>query len=328
MTRRGRSCNIPVRGFSLTEVMIALSLGMVVLLAALQIYGSSQKGSRTLVAQALLSSEGRAVAALLNNELSKIPNWGCWSDDNDATTTSDGLVIHALFNGAVLSPLLGAADVSGMSDSLIINGASLEAQTVLASDTDFTAGYDIEVSSLTALDLEGEAIGASDVIAIHNCIRSDVVTVASVDETTSSITVDCGGCSFRDYSAGATVSRVERIKLFVHDDNLCMVRDLSASDCSANDVLLGNVVNLQALYGIDSDSDADVDRYALGKHLTTNDWKKIQTVDIQLLIRSSETAVFDSPQTYLYQGDSVVAGDKRAYKSVSVTANLRNYKLY
>jgi len=180
----------------------------------------------------------------------------------------------------------------------------------------------------TALDLEGEAIGASDVIAIHNCIRSDVVTVASVDETTSSITVDCGGCSFRDYSAGATVSRVERIKLFVHDDNLCMVRDLSASDCSANDVLLGNVVNLQALYGIDSDSDADVDRYALGKHLTTNDWKKIQTVDIQLLIRSSETAVFDSPQTYLYQGDSVVAGDKRAYKSVSVTANLRNYKVY
>ena len=320
--------NRAVMGFSLTEVMIALSIGIVVLLVALQIYESSQKGSKTLAAQTLLASQARSAAALLNNQLSKTPNWGCWSEDNDSTTLSDGLIIHTRVDGAPLSPLLGSSDVPGTPDSLIFNGASTEAETLLAVDSDFASDSEIIVESLSALELDGESLGAGDIITIHNCVRSDVVGVASVDANTRAIEVDCDGCLPRDYAAGATVSRVERLKIFIHDNNLCLARNLLQAECGPAEVLLGDVVDLQARYGLDSDLDSDVDRYALGKHLAIDEWKKIQTVELRLLLRSAEEKVFDAPQTYFYLGGSVLANDRRSYKPVSVTANLRNYKPY
>lgn len=315
-------------GFNLTEVMISLALGVVVLTAALQMYESSQRGSRVLVASALLADQARSVANILSNELAKTPNWGCWSDDGNATTDNDGVMVRPIFNGVNLPPIFGLSDVNGQADSFVIFGASTSAASSLSAATDFANSNEINLVSVADLALDGAGLAVGNYVVISNCIGSDVVEVSAVDIDQNTVELTCAGCALREYDSGAVVSRVEEVKIFLDNDALCFSRDASDTDCSSDEELLSDVVDMQVSYGLDSNSDSRVDRYALAKHLTSADWKKIQSIEINLLLRSRQRNVFSANQTYIFYGDSVTAPDKALYKEVSITANLRNYKPY
>ena len=315
------------RGFTLPEILIALTLGIFLLAAALQVYEISKKGSRSTVASAFMIDGGRATAALLSKTLKRTPDWGCWSTDNDATTLTDGVDVHVTVGLEELRPLKAPADVDGEPDSLVINYMSQSSST-LAADANIEADPVLTVDDISAIQVHGTALRAGDIVVVHDCVASDVLVVSDVNADTNEITVSCTNCGARNFSVGAQVAAIESFKFYIGDYNLCMSKNYNDQNCSASEELMTDVVDMQIHYGLDEDGDRQVERYALAKHMDSEDWSRTQTLQISLLLRSAEDRVTDTKQAFFFDGVARTAPDNRLYREQTVFVNLRNYRPY
>jgi len=82
------------------------------------------------------------------------------------------------------------------------------------------------------------------------------------------------------------------------------------------------VFNMQVSYGMDNNSDREVDNYATAGTITN--WSRVMSIRIELLLYSTENNLVSSPQQLFYNGSTISAPDNHWYMVSIINVVLRN----
>ena len=282
----------PGRGFTLTELLVGVAIGLIGIIAMFHVLSTWDKTKRTTAAGSDAQIAGAVGYFLLERDL-KQAGMGFGA----AKSTVMGCNISAIVNATAtttaraaftfpLVPVRISQGASGAPDSLqVLYGNSsfftaeqaFKASTSISKKTDSRNGFKV-----------GDAVIVSDGAA--NCALIEV----SGDTNTDLLTLDHAAGSLRFNAAAGTGATFSSGLLF----NLGKTPQLNTWQVAngtlvVTDGLYRNtaipvadgVVNLQAQYGIDSDGDFKVDTW---QDADPVDWTRLLAVRVAILTRSHQ----------------------------------------
>jgi len=339
-------------GFSLVELMIAMTISLVLLGGVGQIYSSSKQTYRAQEANSRLQESGRTATILLQREIRPAGFQGCRSlsainpnvvaqpplpefDGNASTKDIDGTTVVRGYEGTsgswlpTLPTALGtiAADTDVIAIQRANNcGANLVAdmstvdsdiQIAFPNACNFADGQVVVVSSCSNVDIF-RANGVADSGAIQTIEHGDVATNSSTSLSTT-------------YNIGADVMGFSSLTYYIAtgadgQPSLWRYDDTSATVASVNPIeLVSNVSDMQIEYGQDTNGDMSANYYVPANSIVSDsDWAAVVSVRVSLLVQTRSAAIATQPQQYTYNRASVTAPDRRLYRVFTTTISLRN----
>jgi type IV pilus assembly protein PilW len=329
-----------VRGFTLIEIMVALAIGMVILLA-LTILFSRNTGNQSELERTTRQVEGARFS--LDALAEDIQHAGYFGEFNPNTLPTApayqtpnpcDTALTALGWDTTVTPTQIPVPIQGIAAGTVVPGGCLanrlngtEAVVIHRADTGaeiaFAGGNTTNLYLQIArcpLDLQrlvAAAIPAASPEAVFNLRRPDCATVNErlrrlVQRTY--FVASCNDCAAND--GIPTLKRVEMI-----DGAL---RTVSIAE---------GVENLQVEYGLDIDNDGRPDSFnTMGSAVITgvapNVWENVVAVRLHLLSRSTEpTSGFVDSRTYLLGPDVSIVPAADRFKRTLMTTTVRLFNV-
>ena len=326
-----------LRGFSLVELMVALTLGLIISIAAISAYVGASSASKVADAQTRMNEDAQAALSLIAQQLRMAGNNPKRANRVEGSTTT----LSSLRNPMYLPTPTYA-------------GFSLSPGTFTLSGFRFVRGCDGAFSNLTAaadidsLTCAGTTTTLPDSIAItYEADQYNTIPTSGGTPT------DCLGGSLPVITASMPVvsgtGTVTSSVTYYKADNRFYIGTSSAIVnpslyCKGNGTpspqpMVENVEDMQITYGTlnTTGTSTGVAGYLEANEITSvanlaalaNDaarWKKVITARICIVVRSETTVVSDaSSAKYLNcQGSLVASPDLRLRKAYSTTVELRN----
>ncbi|MEO0616062.1 MAG: PilW family protein [Pseudomonadota bacterium] len=343
-------------GYTLIELLIALTIGAFLVGGILQLYVGSKKSYSTQQALTELQEVGRFSLNMMVRDIRLAGFMGC---GNAAT------VINTLNNGAVnweydaATSIVGfeagstfPADFSGLAlagtDALTITRAIPEDRYVVQSHSPATATITLDAA---------HDIQAGEVLAITDCLNTAIFqqTNANAGNTATTIVnasgagspgnctqglgepLDCStatGTSYQydeDSFVLRLMSRAYYVGTGASGRSALFRMTLGANGSLGTPVEIADgVVDMELVYGVDTDFDGSIDAYQRANAISTANWANVLSVQINLLMESTDDRVADNPQSYvLFDGTTgsltpVTPTDRRLRRVYSSTTTIRN----
>lgn len=336
-------CRHTMSGLSLVELMVGVALSSFLILGTIQLYVSFKASSRGLEASARLMENGRVAMELLNRSVRLGRYWGC------AGVTDNSVTVHLVEStpatepGMTMQGIYGeeAAGPYGSADAITVYQLEDNSE-VSVSDIDDPGNGGANPDPLSATALievpEGSGFTDGDYVVINDCTQADVFDLTAV--TTSSGNPDklalanCTSCT-HTYTTSASVSRIKRSRFFIGTGASGEPALFVQENGGSNQELIEGVENMQIYYGQDVDDDRTVDRYVTSAVIdadciaasNTDCWRGVASVRISLLLRTTDTNVTETAQTYSFDGSSATATDGRLRREFITIVSLRNHRL-
>jgi type IV pilus assembly protein PilW len=323
-------------GFSLVELMVAMTLSLVLLAGALSILYSSRLTYTENERLARVQEAGRTTLELIMRDLRSAGFQGCSRpvdpDDFQNVLVNPNSVRWNFsapvqgFNATVSAwaPTLGVALVPApalLSDVLVVR-TSRQGQPIFRTTGATSAIGTIPVSG-------GAPIAAGTTMLISDCkFASAFVASAFAPGVISHTAVGGNPANTTDsldntFFIDATVVPIDTLIYYVGPgtNGPALYRQVGSL---APDLLIEGVQNLQVLYGEDTNGDLLVDAYR-GANVVAN-WANVISVSIAVLVSSeTETGVEVDSRTYSLLGTNVGPFNDRRQRSVfTTTVALRN----
>jgi len=326
------------RGLSLVELMVAMVLGLILMSSVGGVYISSKQSYRTTEAVSRVQENGRFSITKLAEDLRMSGFMGCGagglSVTNNLTSTSPPYDFTI--------GVEGTDGASNAPDTITIKYATnfnLKVTQIMAS-----AGADLKVTA-------NDNISQNNIVLVCDVVQGDIfqVTGTSGGSGTMKDTVSHATGSgtpgnsvlglSKSYDVNARIFGLTSVvysiapgagigsppALFRNDGVTC---PLSANGCE----IAENVENMQVVYGVDTSvpEDGAADVYQKAGSITAANWTRVVSARVSLLIRTNETNLTETLQSYVYDldGDGIAttetALDNRIRRVYTVTVNLRN----
>ena len=336
MTRRRHSSNFGRnQGFSLIELMVSLTIGMVIAVAAMTAYLGASGASKMADAQSRMNEDAQAALTILSQQLRMAGN-----NPNQSNRVFDPNPA----NSSVRNPVYGATTFA--TGSFTTSNFSLRGCDGTFSNVNATS-----TTNLDALTCAGGTSTLPDSIAVsYEADRFNTIP------TTLGLPTDCLGNALGIVSAslptlvGGTTSMaavtytVADNRFYIGTSTAILSPSLYCKGnggASTQQPLVENVDDMQFTYGTVSTSTtattATVAGYLTANEVTTEAsmaalvddaarWKKVITVQICVVVRSANPVVADADSArYLNcEGTLVNAPDLRLRRAYSTTVVLRN----
>lgn len=295
------------RGFGLVELMIAITLGLFLSAAVIQVFLATNASSKVQDSLAQIQENARFAMRFLGKEIRMAGYMGCSSIGNITVNVIAVPASNVNFN--LSTALVGEDNVTAGntlgalagSDVLHIKKASENDVNVTGNMATTNANLQIENNSL------GFATG--DYVMVSDCVNADVFRIVNNPgnngNAATTLTHSNGqGLNSSNnlsklYQTDAEVFSFESVDYFVRDtgrdtasglpiNSLYMRRLVAGSGgvISAATELVEGVENMQLSYGVDTDGDRAVDEYQDGTAIS--DWTNVLSVRISLLMVASE----------------------------------------
>ncbi|MEO1594375.1 MAG: PilW family protein [Pseudomonadota bacterium] len=343
-------------GYTLIELLIALTIGAFLVGGILQLYVGSKKSYSTQQALTELQEVGRFSLNMMVRDIRLAGFMGC---GNAAT------VINTLNNGAVnweydaATSIVGfeagstfPADFSGLAlagtDALTITRAIPEDRYVVQSHSPTTATITLDAA---------HDIQAGEVLAITDCLNTAIFqqTNANAGNTATTIVnasgagspgnctqglgepLDCSTATGTPYQYDEDsfvlrlMSRAYYVGTGASGRSALFRMTLGANGSLGTPVEIADgVVDMELVYGVDTDFDGSIDAYQRANAISTANWANVLSVQINLLMESTDDRVADNPQSYvLFDGTTgsltpVTPTDRRLRRVYSSTTTIRN----
>ncbi|MFZ6870439.1 PilW family protein [Undibacterium sp. Di27W] len=291
-------------GRSLIELMVAMVIGFIILLAVGSLYVTNTQTYRVTDSKALLEEEGRLALNLMAFHVRMI---GYGELQSASTSTKGGKGGSTNFSGIGIKGCTGGFTSPTASQVSCTGGATPDA---------FSVGYVVEsVNSNT-----GSSAGVS---GPADCMGRPVLSSPANVENRFYI---------------ATNASTGRNELY------CVGNGGVApgADFMAGQPIADNVVSMSVTYGYDSDGNQSVDGfytaasleslaapttlpvYAIGTPGQPSPWDAVISAKICVVVTSTNTNVTTAKQTYIdCQGNTVTATDNKLYSAFSTVVALR-----
>lgn len=303
------------RGFSLVELMVAVTLGFIVVAAVGYLYIGSRQSFRNTENMSRMQESARYALDTMARDIRMAGSLGCTS------------LIEGAPNFVAPAPALTNANAVVGGDAGA-NPPGVPAATVPRVAGDALSvwgaqGSSVMLASLTA-GANPYAFKAGDILAVVTCRpAADAPPVGTLRSAPADLTTLPG-------APADEVMEFDRFAYYI-GSNPAGIRALYRN--SVNDgvaELVEGVEDMQIMYGVDTTAVPDrvADVYQTAGAVA--DWTRVVSARISLLMASPDNNLTAEAQTYRFDTDDdgtpddVVAGDRRIYQTFSTTVGIRN----
>ena len=345
------------RGLTLIELMIALTMGTIIVAAIGSVFLASRQSFRTQEVVSRMQENARYAFELMDRDIRMVGFSGyvaCTASEcNDVTNTVSPA---KWWNQKLLTlPLMGYENAlpADMTAGDRLRGDSFSA---IRADkaTEFNVSSHTPPTITTSIN---HSFSAGDTLVISGTTNTAVFQASAVTANTithgeagispSNCTSELGAiplpvnCS----NAGSAVTFAANSSVFLLSGNTYYIRNNSGGEpalyrerlqkqtsggtptaTTVAEELITGVEDMQITYGIDTSvtPDTDVDSYVTANNVTN--WARVLGVRISLLMvsRQDEQGITSQFQTYTYNGTTSTAADYRIRKVFTTTIAIRN----
>jgi len=331
------------RGFSLVELMVALTLSLLLLAGALSILQSSRMSYAENERLSRLQEAGRTVMELVLRDVRGSGFTGCARaiQADDFANDIAGGAASMLWNFAQpangyevggAAPVLDAdlADVTPLTNSDI-----LVLRTARQGQPTFRTTAEILGASTDPIQVargDSATIEAGTAMVIADCRGASAFIATDFDGTAGAAEISfagqgAGGSLTRGFDIGASVTPVQTVVYFVGTStsgNGPALWQKVGADAPVE--LVEGVENLQFLYGLDSNADRIPNSYVAASAVGATNWNNVVAIQMAVLVRSdTQYGPEVDGRTYTMLGTSVGPFNDRRLRSLyTTTIVLRN----
>lgn len=329
------------RGLSLIEIMIALLLGSLVVVAISQVFLASRQSARTLDALAARQENSRYATYLISRDLRMAGYRGCLRDLGTVRNTLNSPdnflwrfqrgVEGFRGTGAGWAPALPAVITDAVDDSdvLVVRGILDDGVPIRQSMPQQSA--DLKVTDA----LNPPPFANGDIVLISDCGGAAIFQITNYTVANGNIVHNAGqggglpvpGNATQDlgrrYPVGAVLYPLATVTYYVAvvDGQRALVRRRGAA---AADVIAEGVEALRVQYGEDDDGDFAPEDWRAADAVI--DWTRVTAVRLSMLTASPDGAggLRDERVFTLLGNDYGPYDDRRLRRVVDTTVSLRN----
>lgn len=338
----------PQAGMSLIELMIAMTLGLVVLGGVATAFLGSKQSYRVNDNLARMQESARYAFDILSKDIRMAGYYGCAGNINNPTNTLNNATAHAWdFSRGISgfesvsastwspalpasgSPQYGPTSPKGGNDIVTVRGITGSGIRVLDHPGGTPPGSaDLKVSA-------GSGLQTGDIIMVADCSKAAILQITNINSAGSfdNTVHNTGGLhvpgnatqDLGDKYEGAEVVRISTRTYYIRDNANGVPSLYRIIGAGAAEEMVEGIEGMQILYGVDTTGDFSVDSYQNANWVETNaQWPNVISAQVNLLVRSPDDRVANAPQTYHFNGANVTATDRRLRQSFSSTITLRN----
>lgn len=335
-------------GFSLIELMIAMTIGLIALAGIGYLFLESRQAFRSMDSLSRMQESARYALETMARDIRMAGYRGCASSNVELKSTVNtptgfaydfSVPINGFdATGATWSPVLptGTGGLSGVSiqpntDAFTLRGAFGGGSTI----TDQPGGSSAVVKVATPNDFAPD-----DIVMATNCALATVFQITNPygkggETVVHNTGTGTPGNSTKDLAGifvGGELIKMQTKSYFIRESASSTVANKRYSLWQFDNYkptggdnpaeIAEGVENMQIEYGSDADSNGIVDSYTSAAVVA--DWKKVAAVRISLLVAGNDDNVASSKQKYNYNKAAVTADDFRLRQVFTTTVGVRN----
>lgn len=350
-------------GLSLIELMISIVLGLLIMTAVIQLFVSNKQTYLVTESQTQMQDNARFALNFISKEIRSAGYSGCRAIENTNVQIIANDPVPAImsedtiFTGTeswptgVESASLGSvkegSDIfvmqraAGCGATLTGNVATSNAniQVQAPNNCNLTAGEVLMIADCeTAHIFRATSVSANEAGDIQTIAHANDVNQANRFCKGYETLPQPGNCDTDEdklYSFDAELYKFVSTSYFIRNDANGMPA-LWKHD-NTRGVTLPNVANpnptimvegvddLQIEYGLDDNEDDIIDRYENAQTITnTNEWNKVMSADVSLLVQTQEDNLTLNDQNLAYNGTTITGTDGRLRRVFNTIIGVRN----
>lgn len=312
-------------GFGLVEILIAMTLGLILLGGIGYLYIGSRGAFRTTDNLSRMQENARYALDMMSRDIRMAGYLGCGNIQSTRVNTIANPPIPQMGAG---NALIGYDNGTGWTNPSTVARAAGDVLSIMAawsSGVNLTGNL-VPQNSNIQIGSNPDGFQAGDVLVVTNCVNADVFRATTVS-TGSGTTVTIAhanssntGNRVGTYGPDAFVMRVNQYSYFIGTNpagNRALYR---VGVTGSAEELVENVWDMQIRYGLDTNGDGAVDSYSSAP---TN-WPQVVSVTLNLLMRSPDDNISTATQSATFNNGTFNAPDRRLYQVYSATVGVRN----
>jgi type IV pilus assembly protein PilW len=328
----------PIRGFSLVEMMVAMTIGLILIGGALSVLYSSKMTYSENERVARLQENGRAAIELMLRDMRAGGYKGC---NQFTTNLVNTLTSPTSLMANFAAPVQGYESTGTNTWSPTVDtsiGSPRSGSDILAVRTSFSssagfvtnAAMGSQTANIAVDNPLAKTLPAGTIAVISDCFNAAVLSVSAFTTSGTTATIAHGtsdlGNAFRQ---GSRVVPIDTVVYYIRDSGTLRngVRNPSLWRITTADgaqEMVEGIEAMQVLYGVDTNNNLVIDTYQDASAVT--DWTRVISVSIALLIRSVEpTSPANESRTYRLLTTNVTTPNDRYERTLyTTTVALRN----
>ena len=327
------------RGYSLVEVMVASTIGLIILGAVGGIYLNSGSTYRTQEALARMQENARYAMEVLGYDLRMAGQVGCSFDAtksvnvlNDVSYGDVLLVpIQAIAAGGTVPAPFTAVPTQGDAVRVFRAGdTEVLVQSHNAGTATFTVGSsDLEKDEIAVVtDCNTAAVfqlsnpASAGTTVEHLATGSPGNCTQNLGEKPL-VAGACNTATSKTYAMGSKLYKVQGNLYYIADNPAgipALYRQRLVKGTPVTEEIIEGVADMRVSFGLDTDGNKSVDSTQSVGGVT--DWTQVQSVQVSLLMQSDDNAI-DKPTAYTYNGATVTPADRRLRTVFNTTVAVR-----
>lgn len=349
-----KSSVTPQRGYTLIELLIALTLGAFLIGGILQLYIGSKRSYNTQQAATELQEIGRFALNTMVSDVRMAGFLACGRSANITNTLNASA--NWLYDAA--NPVIGyeggvSAFPAAFSGLAVGNTDAIKVSRAIPDDSYVVNTHAPATGTLTLKNVHD--IAQNEIVIITDCLNSALFQTTNAGAGTTVIQNNNTGGSVGNCtrglgtpldcsSAGGTPYQFKEDSFLMRFETNAYYIGVGASGRNAlfrisldPDGSVGTpvemadgVADMQLVYGVDTNADGAVDVYRTADAIGAVAWGNVLSVQANLLMESDIERIADQPASYvLFDGSvgsltPVTPTDRRLRRVFSSTINIRN----
>lgn len=350
-----------MRGFGLVEVLVAITIGLILLAGAISMLSTNKWTYRVVEHQSRIQENARYALETLARDLRMAGYFGCLDNLSKVTNHVNGASGGSLLDSAVPVDGLENYDPSGATanktwypsgsttmPASIVTGSDAISMRYLDPTTAVGIVPPLMPNTSSALHTAaGNGLAVGEIVAVSDCDNADIfqITGPQDPDATGTFNHNTGGSEApgnaskdfaKSYEEDATILKMASVTYYIGtgaDGRNALFRGVipASGDMSLMDTreLVQGVEQMHILYGKDTSGDNVPDTYlkAGAAGLTTDvNWDSVVNLRISLMVSSDEEVgqEVDNKARTLLDQNVAAAGDRRYRRVFTTTINMRN----
>jgi type IV pilus assembly protein PilW len=312
-------------GFTLVEIMIAIVISLFLAAGIIQMYLANRQSYRFNDALARIQENGRFALESMAKSLRMADFRGC---------TQHSQIANRLLDPSQAIGISGEEEsTESPHDRVTFTIATNTLLNILTQDEDHFADDPLVVDGASN-QIEGDVLSVGDIVLVSDCTRGDIFEITAIDgqdeesyiyheETNSDgVQVNSTATFSHTYTDSANLYLYRTIQYYLGEGTSDEFALSQRENDGAERDLVEGAMDMQILYGEDSDGDGAANRYVSADSVANMD--AVVSVRVALLLRSIETNLTDESQVFRFDGSDVTCPDRRICQVMSSTITLRN----
>lgn len=314
-------------GFGLVELMIAMTIGLILLGGIGYVFLGSRGAFRTTENLSRMQENARYALDMMSRDIRMAGYVGCGNMASIPVKTIANPPVPDIASGKALIGYDNGASWANPSGVTRAAGDVLSIMAAFGGGVSLTGNVAPQNANIQ-VDGNPDGFEAGDVLVVTNCVNADIFKATTVSTGSSTVITlahansSNTGNRVGTYGPDAFVMRMNQYSYFI-GTNTAGNRALYRVGLSGNaEELVENVQDMQFRYGLDTNADGAVDSFSP----TPGNWAQVASVTVNLLMRSPDTNISTSqvPITFNNGTFTPTGTDRRLYQVYAATVGVRN----